>query len=428
MAQSFSYVLKLTVFFVFMLNNGVTCYQKWDCAVHDKDLFLEKRSFVPKFGQSPTVVRFNSEDKLKQFIEDATKVYQAVVRGNNLNTLDAFLQLYEDSKKPFAQNASRLLQYFAKYQYKFRARENGLSLAIEVLERVSAMSDKYPEVRNKGFLASAPSIFQVEEISNYVLPDNESKLMKMHSVKLINAVAAYKIQVQSKTVLVIFNAEYYYGKPIVLVQGLPADPLNSNIGIDRSTKYVHRFFKEYSEDYILVEVYFSNNPNVLFCYEIIYVGKSYCSFMETTDKRYLAHPLKSIFKRGNGNDFSGFQVNLQPVSEGNVPELNTFLYVTLNETTKIVNEKSFAIALKGSGRFDKDISNIYKERLVNVGNAIGLTYEDLIAKLTSLKDILANQLFVETIVYIDAIMYNDDPRNIDKILKEGRFEDDLYGK
>ncbi|XP_026681766.1 uncharacterized protein LOC113468780 [Diaphorina citri] len=94
---------------------------------------LEEKYFpTPVWGEGEGAMELTSESELEDLIERIGQIHREVLENIHYNSVDNYLQFYEDYKR----SGLDFHTFYAGYRPTFRPHENCIGLAIEVLERL----------------------------------------------------------------------------------------------------------------------------------------------------------------------------------------------------------------------------------------------------------------------------------------------------
>lgn len=408
----FWFTTKLALFLLCFLHGfdcGRVFLNKFNCDFKDEDYFLKVMNLNPSFGRAVdnTPIEFKTERQFKTFLSEVTRIYHEVLTKNNYNNIDGFLEYHDDYSKASSESTTQAFKFYYEYRYKFRPRETGVGLAIELLDRIQALKDQYPQVADKGFIASSPIGLKETECKLLQSGKSNQKLgfSNVHLRRIINAVAALKLQVEFKTVFVILHAEYYLTQPIVVVQDKPNDSLNKLTAYSQGRKFSYKMFPN-NKDYLLVQRYAPDDESRIEDYEMVYLGAGYCSAMETTDKRDRISTHKSLAKRKDGQVLAEITVDVYEMLDCDKRVIKTYLY---SETDRKNVEMKLQIP---EGDFISSLGADEQNRVQELAQAFGMTEDDLKEKLNKLKQVVLDESFVKTILDINKVLAEADPGKI----------------
>lgn len=275
--------------------------------------------------------------------------------------------------------------------------------AIEFLKLFDKKNNFIPKGESRGFIASSAVSLDRDTVGRHNWTEKyqakEYLRDKLHSERYIYAVAVLKVKVQSKTVFIIYHPEYFFKKPIVLVQGQPDDPLNTKSGSFNGAIYSFDFLSP-NVEYVIVTKYQIGGHNLISGYDLIYLGESYCSGMETTDKRAILNPLKFIERRSNVRRSFGLRVDLKAAkSVLDISGTPTFTRYYTNEANVDIQQ---AIKFTKNANETLELTNEEKQALRAIG--VKMKY-----KLSTLKDrflrlnmiMIKDRQFIADIINLD---------------------------
>ncbi|XP_008470469.1 uncharacterized protein LOC103507746 [Diaphorina citri] len=234
---------------------------------------------------------FHSDGEFNQFLDTVLRHHSNLMANTKFNNIDMFIEFYNEYRHYMNTYDADFIDFFQRYQPRFRPNEDCTGMAIELLNRIAY---EVPDVQYHSYLTTCA--INIKEDAYESLNGWTGRLPR----KFIHGhVAGFiRISVQNRLGYVILDPGFALQYPIVIMEDGHDPHLPVSFGSGRNPRGQNFEFQllGWNTPYILARTFRPNSriPVEAFLYA---VGSPYCSFQETTTKPNQLNLSKSMVSR-----------------------------------------------------------------------------------------------------------------------------------
>ncbi|KAI5749657.1 hypothetical protein M8J76_009047 [Diaphorina citri] len=356
---------------------------------------LEEKYFpAPVWGEGEGAMELTSESELEDLIERIGQIHREVLENIHYNSVDNYLQFYEDYKR----SGLDFHTFYAGYRPTFRPHENCIGLAIEVLERLHThLTPRWPHLARYTYLASCwmdISAEWINQVEGKITEEIDTRGLPRSGLQ--HVLGALQINVQGRRGYILIDQGFALESPIVLMlDGMhPHNHIVQRNDFDNFNEY-----KLIGKDLVHWRI-FRNSTVQILEQHLINVKRPYCSFLSITEKRDLVRPLRSMVRTNRrGQIEGGFFFEATAPSSNISPAV---MVIWSNEDYR--SNEDYKIYLEDIVENEQD-DGILSE-LEDMDQILGYDSGVTLSKLLQLKSVLRDEQFVRGCVELHEALEN----------------------
>lgn len=386
---------------------------RWGCDFVDE--YYDISSYVcetPVFGKSPIkTVNFESVREFKTAHNLIQNALEEVVENLNHNTVERFVQFYYD----YSQGSLKYLtDFFAEYRPMYISGTGKEYLCISALERVAKkLKFTYPDIEGSLFLAGGEKDVSQQFVTFVTVENSADYLYRSYKgtpdvTYFEHMLGIMKISIGSKAEkkrngYILLEASLGRTNPIVVMED-KKDPHTGFLPSGRNKVPFEYVVLPDNKDFILTVPKMTSttdNSSIIYPY-IIFVGKQYCSFLDTTAKYEVLSTKKEVLRRNlQGTVRGGYYIStVQPqIKEVSWPY---FVLVIAEAGSKERKHWIPFSRIQSTGKRGESVkfinrNNIEKTDLEKIARILGYKLNNFLAELREVGDILEDAGFLKSL-------------------------------
>lgn len=357
-------------------------HSKFGCSYTDNNYKLDTKKWNGQYPNDPQYSdpikqrkSFNSQKEFNKFYEAVDKTMKAEMKKKLYNSVDPFLEMIEKYNK----SGLEFSKFYQEFVPTFPPPGKGGDSTTALLSVYEKLSKKYPGLDESFVMGSLDQ--DVGSCNNTIVEacanreNNAVPPPKFQHEKLVGII---RFKVANETGVILLDMESYY-TPTPIVMKNSMHMLNT-----KSAQTYNMFLQMYNtqftyfKDYIIISNTYEKKGNKgdkkedLLMEDILYISRSLCSFVESTQKTLLLDLAPSLSK----------------YSSSDKPSINAFAIFYLHKCV-------FRLSVNNNKKVDRrfffnQIDNKLKQDekdIRKVATALGNTYDDFNKKLIKFADI-----------------------------------------
>lgn len=245
----------------------------------------------PVYGSKPEALNIDNVEDLKYILQQIKEINANILKDYPFNSMDDYLEFYADYKS----SKKDLESFFKSYKPKFHGRSGFVDFPVELLTQTTKiLQKKWKSISHSMFLAATQLKLDIEEEDMKNL--NENFLKTIMGKKVNNVFAALKFSLSGHVGHILLNPGFGTNEPILVMKD-GGNPLKDNIARHFDVTNDVSFETSKSDNNFIIGRQKNSKDTISDIQYVIYVGLSYCSILDITQKMELLRYDRYLLKR-----------------------------------------------------------------------------------------------------------------------------------
>lgn len=368
------------------------------------------------YGKPVEPLKLSDEKDLESLVDEIKKVRGQVFEEYPFNSVDDFLEFYDDVTK--AQAVSDLGNYLKNYKAKFHPHLDCIGTTLDIIEALSSkMTAKRPSIAKHIYLAAVQ--FDMHTKLEQLMSVDAAYMNSTVGKRIPRVMIALDFTLGTRLGHLVLDAGYAISPEVLVVMQDGKDPTKANEKLNK------REIREFEYE-ITSNKKFIIGKDLELNYYLIYLGDPYCLPRYIPHKFDLLHYDRSFVKRNAENEAqAGFYFEAQSqrpiISLLRSSSFKKYTLVAFAGTGAERHDVELLLesfVTKNSTSFD-DLNKEWKPVLTQVIEALKIKKEDLVSRFKRIHKALTDQTFLNAREDLENSIY-EDSQNILRTIWKGQ--------